>query len=217
MARGERARERLKKYYRTAAVAEASALQEAFTGESDRAAIILVGSWLHDFLRELIVGHMPGIGPELKTKLFGVDRPLSSFGSQIDLACAMGLVLPAERDMLHVIREMRNAAAHARVEITFNTPEIIDLTKVLAAYEAEVSGDDLGKALRLSGDAKELLNRAGGAKLPRDMFIVLSMMLALRMALVFADEDVKAAINLISAAARKRAGQISLPSPQRQK
>lgn len=69
---------------------------------------------------------MPNINSNEASRIFSYDGIAGSFSSRLKLAQAMDLIDRPTRKMIELIREMRNACAHARQETTFSTPEIRD-------------------------------------------------------------------------------------------
>jgi hypothetical protein len=90
----------------------------------DRAAAIVVSTRLEDELKELILSKMIPLNQTEIAKLFVGDSPVASFSAKISLAYALGSIGKQSRDDLNLVRLIRNAFAHARKPITFETTEI---------------------------------------------------------------------------------------------
>lgn len=106
------------------------AFARSLRGESDRGAIILAATMVDDRLRH-----------ELE-RVLGADPPGKnarrldhSFASRLDLAVEVGLVAPSTAEMIDVIREMRNACAHGRDNLTFRSPAIAEALKSLLTVD----------------------------------------------------------------------------------
>ena len=103
---------------------DGAAIMAEMSGESDRATLILISSFLEDILMAKIQARLRPLNSDETAGLFGPDRPLSSFSAKINLAYALRIIRKAARDDLNLIRELRNVAAHSRLSITLMTPEI---------------------------------------------------------------------------------------------
>jgi hypothetical protein len=84
--------------------------------ESDKGCVIIIASVLEHELRQLHEAHIAmAIHPSKKnvfSDLCRVHAPLSSFAGCIQLGHAYGLISKHDCDDLHVIRKLRNEAAH---------------------------------------------------------------------------------------------------------
>jgi hypothetical protein len=93
-----------------------------------RAVAIMGATAVEDALKGLIIKHFtPAVLPSELDDLFGPTKPLSSFSAKINIAHAMGLFGPKTKADLDLLRDIRNAFAHARISISFKTPEIAEL------------------------------------------------------------------------------------------
>ena len=108
----------------------------------DRAAAILLVAQVDRFLEIAIVSHLFHQDEATVAMLVGRDGPLSTFSAKIRLAYAMGFISEEERKDLDLLREVRNAFAHALRPITFTNELIIGH---IAAFKCAMghSPDDL--------------------------------------------------------------------------
>jgi hypothetical protein len=91
-----------------------------------RGAVVLGVSLAEGQLKRLLLAQMrAALKKEEEDHLFGPIAPLSSFSSQIKLAYALEVIGPVTRADLDRLRELRNAFAHSRHVISFETPEVI--------------------------------------------------------------------------------------------
>jgi hypothetical protein len=111
------------------------AVLDSLKGESDRAAVIIAGSLLEDELGKLIGKVMRQLAADDRQRLFGFDGPVGTFSNRILLAYALRLIDSNDRRQLDLLREMRNACAHSRVPLTFETPELRDVARLMAPEE----------------------------------------------------------------------------------
>lgn len=121
------------------------------TGESDRGAVILAATSIEDMLEWAILARMPGLlkDSSFRDTFFGVNGPAGTFSSKITMAYAMGIIDAPMRKLLDLIREMRNCCAHARQEVTFSTPELAAICKVVLAEGLSLMKDqNKAEALR---------------------------------------------------------------------
>ena len=72
--------------------------------------------------------------------LFERDAPLSSFSKLIRVGYAFGLISDTVRLHCDYIREIRNAFAHSKVYIEFETPEIKAACLLLPRYYEKFEG-----------------------------------------------------------------------------
>jgi len=79
-------------------------------GESDRGAILILGAYIDELLADLI--RTSCISDEAGEALLEFRRPAGDFSSRIDLCAGFGLIHSSEQKALHVLRRIRNAAAH---------------------------------------------------------------------------------------------------------
>jgi hypothetical protein len=96
-------------------------------GTNDRLVAIVMASALEHTLETLLEASMP----KGSDGLFEVNQPLQAFSSKIRLAYSLGLIGADIRQNLDYIREIRNAFAHHIGPITFATPEVKAVCKLL--------------------------------------------------------------------------------------
>jgi hypothetical protein len=90
-----------------------------------RATAITLGALLEAKLESAIYTKLiPNIPKSSREKIFGVQGILATFSARIEMAFVLGLIGPEIRKDLDHIREIRNAFAHAKGIISFDTPEI---------------------------------------------------------------------------------------------
>jgi hypothetical protein len=65
------------------------------------------------------------------TRLFGVDGPMGTFSNRIAVAYAFGVIDADDRKKFDFIREMRNACAHSRMPLSFETRELAGVMSLL--------------------------------------------------------------------------------------
>jgi hypothetical protein len=97
---------------------------EIKTGSS-RTCAIVGGTLVELHLETLIKSKMRNNLTKTElNELFNGIAPLSSFSAKIKVGYAFSLYSSRTRDNLDWIREIRNAFAHSRIVITFDTPEV---------------------------------------------------------------------------------------------
>lgn len=97
----------------------------------DRGAAILLTALVEHHLEMAILQHLVRADDDTVSNLVDVGGPLSSFYAKIYLGYAMGIYDGDLKAHLDVIRHIRNAFAHARIPLSFWTPQIIDECKKL--------------------------------------------------------------------------------------
>lgn len=104
---------------------------QSVMAESYRGAVILAASGIEDMLEWAITNKLPGLKGEAPATdtIFGVNGIAGTFSNKIALAFALGLIDKETRREIGLIRELRNACAHARLSISFATPEVQAVVK----------------------------------------------------------------------------------------
>jgi hypothetical protein len=104
--------------------------------ETDRAAILIGGSWLEWFLEGLIgaVLRAPKSSDELAL-LFTENGLFGSFSEKINGAYFLKLIGPETRRQLHIIRTIRNEAAHNMNQLNFSSESVANRCRELKFIE----------------------------------------------------------------------------------
>lgn len=97
---------------------------QEFRSLPDRAAGIVLAAILEAILEATILTFLPNGSAEAQEGLFKENGPLGTFFGKIQLAFAMNLVTAVGKADLDTIRRIRNAFAHARTDVRFETEEI---------------------------------------------------------------------------------------------
>jgi hypothetical protein len=95
-------------------------------GTSDRGACLLIAAQLENELEAAIVSALPKMQSDIRREMFEQDGPLATFSRKICMAAALGIIGPKTRDNFRIIRHVRNAFAHAKIPIGFETKEVAD-------------------------------------------------------------------------------------------
>jgi hypothetical protein len=110
-----------------------------FASESDRAAAVLGASLLDARLENLFKVKLIGD----TDSLLGINRPLSTFSSRINLALALQWIDSETADDLNTIRDIRNDFAHhLDHELSFETTSIANRCENLHSASAHLKGYD---------------------------------------------------------------------------
>ncbi|WP_294257240.1 hypothetical protein [uncultured Sphingomonas sp.] len=104
----------------------------AIVDETDRGAVIILGSIIEDSLANRIRQNFVDLTVEEDKRLFGADSPIGTFSSRIKVAYALGIIDREHVKMCDIIRSMRNSCAHSRRDISFATAELVDALDLLA-------------------------------------------------------------------------------------
>jgi hypothetical protein len=100
-------------------------LLDLLTEESDRGTVILVGTWIEDLLADRIIERLPH-GEENRKELLRQGGVLQSFQDKLVVGRALGVIDDEIASGLDILRHMRNACAHSRRIISFDTPELCE-------------------------------------------------------------------------------------------
>ena len=135
----QRALEALGAYQKRGTVSDdLSEIVEMLMDESDRGVVVILGSLLEDALLSRIEESFIPLTQTQRKNLIRSGGLLSNFDDRLNLAHALGLISESVVEELQVIKAMRNACAHSRLELTFVTPELRDaLVLVFAGETAE--------------------------------------------------------------------------------
>jgi hypothetical protein len=115
--------EALARYQRREGMPPSEMLEGMISEESDRGIVIILGSWIEDeLLNRIEQKFQPMSGPERKRL---IERgPLRDFNARILFGRALGILSEKDAEVLTTIKAMRNACAHSRQDISFQTPEL---------------------------------------------------------------------------------------------
>ena len=103
---------------------EVKNIMDTLQKENDRSAAIVSASLLETTLEKNLIAAMREKDARLLGQMFENRGPLSDFNGKILVAVAFGVISPAMGDHFQSIRHIRNAFAHARVPITFETSQV---------------------------------------------------------------------------------------------
>jgi DNA-binding MltR family transcriptional regulator len=112
--------------------ADISGLAEELKRQSDRSLITLAASFLDDALAYRISKRFC-FAPEDKeySFCFRFEGPLGTFSSRLEIAALFGIIDDETYQELDIIRELRNACAHCKHPITFDTAQIANVANRL--------------------------------------------------------------------------------------
>jgi len=96
-----------------------------------RACALIWGALVEDALQYVTSIKLAHLTPDEKTDFFSESGPAGTFSSKIKIAYAMGAIETHVRDDINVIREIRNAFAHAQTALSFSNKEVADLSELL--------------------------------------------------------------------------------------
>jgi hypothetical protein len=98
---------------------------------NDRGYCLLVVSTLENNLDEVIDRHIVDFNKEDYDAFFDGNGAAGSLSRKIALLQAFKVIGPITRRNLNIVREIRNAFAHGKIPITFETPEVKALCEEL--------------------------------------------------------------------------------------
>lgn len=162
--------------------ANQSELSAMLEDESHRGVVIILGSYIEDALLDLICANLPK--GEAHRRLLTKGGPLRSVEHRIALARALDLITEREAAALNIFREMRNACAHSRLNISFSTPELREALRLMLDGEAgewleSADPDDVVAAYILCGSYMlKLLAGAGHEAVKRDLDQIIEELIA---------------------------------------
>lgn len=101
--------------------------------QPDRSAAIVLGSVVDEELRTILM-HVLVHHTKVQKEMFHGVGPLATFSSRIKLGYLLGLYPLEFHDLLHGVREVRNAFAHEMSPLEFTSAQIVKKMKPLADY-----------------------------------------------------------------------------------
>jgi len=96
-----------------------------FENESDRSIIILVVSFIENYLEFYLKKRL--INHKFVDSLFEGYAPLATLSAKIDIAFSIGLISEEIHSELHLLRRIRNISAHDDSKVDFSNIKIKDL------------------------------------------------------------------------------------------
>lgn len=108
---------------------ELEALFQSMQRDGPRGCAVVASAMVEDVLNGAILDRCVSLNKDEHSRLFEASGPLSTFSSKIAIAYAFGIIGPKTRHDLNLLREIRNAFAHAMRSITFDTKEVVDMLK----------------------------------------------------------------------------------------
>lgn len=115
-----------------------------------RAAAIMMGAFLENWLGLAILKRCRPLGKERRERLFGDPGPLATFHQKIEMAHALALIGPITRNDLAQIKAVRNHFAHEVEPTDFSNKDVVKACNDLA-YPAKAA---MGSRTRETKDPK---------------------------------------------------------------
>jgi len=126
-----------------------SSLKEYVEG-GDRVAVVLGVARLDVALERILVGFLTSKDKAQK-ELFSAGRVLSSFSAKIDLLFYLGLISNDFQKVLHLVRKIRNDAAHNHYPFSLDsesqTDRVNELQKLISPF---FNFDEIAETFKLS-------------------------------------------------------------------
>lgn len=104
-------------------------ITETNSEKNDRGAAILLATNVENALQGAILSMLRA---QRTKELFGANSALGAFANKVQMAYAMDIFGDETKQNLDIIRVVRNAFAHAKIPIKFETPQV----KVACSYLA---------------------------------------------------------------------------------
>jgi hypothetical protein len=124
----------LRKYQRTGFLEMTDGgvvLSNAVRKETDRGLVIILGSITEDILTACVLSEFKQVSKALEKDLTRSGGALGTWAQLINVGLAFGLIDDDDAGDLEVFKAMRNACAHSRRHIDFNTPELREALSLL--------------------------------------------------------------------------------------
>lgn len=99
--------------------------RQLYRSNSDRAVVVLLGSFVETRLERLLASKMrKNMNSAERKRVFDYEGPLGTFSAKTAMAYALSIIGPQTRSDLDLVRILRNEFAHSRIPLTFRTAEI---------------------------------------------------------------------------------------------
>jgi hypothetical protein len=136
--------------------------------KSDRGVAILIATNLENAL-QLALSQSLHVREKQHRRLFGMSGPLGTFAAKITIAYAMDIIGNEAKENLDAIRSIRNAFAHAKLPISFKTPQVKAVCEILKQPNL----------ISLFGEKQKKKKRLAGLRLFREVCITTTLNLLL--------------------------------------
>lgn len=100
----------------------------------DRTLCLLLACQLENTLERAIDFIVEDQTDDLRRDLYGPDGPLGNFSRKITIAVATKILGPISQENFRLMRHIRNAFAHAKLPITFDTEEVAAACAALVRF-----------------------------------------------------------------------------------
>jgi hypothetical protein len=127
------------------------------SSEKPRSAAIVAAAYLEDVATLTLLTKMVPLSNNEHDSLFSGSAPLSPFSAKIQMLYAMGIIGKKIKHDLEAIKEIRNAFAHAKMSIDFDTPAIAAKLKGLHCLSLGGDAENLSSRQRFVSGAQILL------------------------------------------------------------
>jgi DNA-binding MltR family transcriptional regulator len=114
---------------------EFHALFGSLNHQTDNAVALICSALLEEATEQLLLNHMVKMNSDTRSELFRGTGPLATLSARTKLAFALVIIGPVYKHNLELLREVRNAIAHARKPISFQTPEVTAVCKRLKVHQ----------------------------------------------------------------------------------
>jgi len=121
-------------YRKKSQIPEIEQFKKELVGVSDRASITLLGSALDDALIYRIAMALPQTPTDDELDyIFRFEGPLGTFSARMEQALLWGVIEDTTYQELDLFRELRNAAAHSKMPLSFQDAAVSNVVKRLAS------------------------------------------------------------------------------------
>jgi hypothetical protein len=114
--------------------------QEISGAKSDRGMGILMVTGVEDALAAAIEARL-SIATGQHEALFGFDAPIGTFANKIRIGFALEIFGPATKQNLELLKAIRNAFAHSKISIDFETPAVKNACDLLELTRLQTRSD----------------------------------------------------------------------------
>jgi hypothetical protein len=111
--------------------------REISGAKNDRGMGILMVTGVEDALENAIEARLTG----QRGALFGYDAPIGTFANKISIGFALEIFGPTTKQNLELLKAIRNAFAHSKISIDFETPAVENACDLLELTRLQTLSD----------------------------------------------------------------------------
>ena len=151
--------------FSTVQIEKINAMLHELSNEKDRSSAILLGAEIDKVLYDVLNAYLLPEKGKTSSPLLGIDGPLGTLASRIEVVYRVGLISPIMHRELQLLRKIRNHFAHTGVGISFDKSPISELVNSLHIPQWVAEGNANATVLLNAMKTKFILSGAASISL----------------------------------------------------